>query len=73
MEVAHLVVVNKADGDLIPAAKRIQTEYVSALKFVRSRFKEWKPKVKTHEISLPSMDHTMQKNVAKGQQAHPTP
>ena len=46
VEVAHLVVVNKADGDLIPAARRIQTEYVSALKFVRSRFKEWKPKVK---------------------------
>ncbi len=45
VEVAHLVVVNKADGDLIPAARRIQMEYVSALKFARSRFKEWKPKV----------------------------
>jgi putative protein kinase ArgK-like GTPase of G3E family len=42
--VADLVVVNKADGDLIPAARRIQTEYISALKFVRPRVQHWKPK-----------------------------
>ncbi|ELU04383.1 hypothetical protein CAPTEDRAFT_114900 [Capitella teleta] len=45
VEVADTVVVNKADGDLIPAARRIQAEYISALKFVRSRTQHWKPKV----------------------------
>ena len=46
VEVADLVVVNKSDGDLIPAARRIQGEYISALKFARTRnSKVWRPKV----------------------------
>ena len=45
MEVADLVAVNKSDGDLVAAARRIQTEYISALKFVRRRNKKWRPKV----------------------------
>ncbi|ESO88474.1 hypothetical protein LOTGIDRAFT_193351 [Lottia gigantea] len=45
VEVADIVIVNKSDGDLIPAARRIQTEYISALKFMRKRSKVWKPKV----------------------------
>ena len=45
VEVADLVVVNKADGDLLPAARRIQTEYLSALKYMRKRSKSWKPQV----------------------------
>jgi len=46
VEVADLVVINKSDGDLIPAARRIQAEYVSAMKFMRTRKKDvWKPKV----------------------------
>ncbi len=40
-----MVVVNKSDGDLIPAARKIQAEYVSALKFIRRRSSVWKPKV----------------------------
>ena len=40
-----MVVVNKSDGDLIPAARRIQMEYVSALKFIRGRHACWKPSV----------------------------
>lgn len=39
------MVVNKADGDLVAAARRIQSEYVSALKFVRPRTQNWRPKV----------------------------
>ncbi|CAG5119901.1 unnamed protein product [Candidula unifasciata] len=45
VEVADLVIVNKSDGDLMPAARRIQSEYISALKFMRPRWKVWKPKV----------------------------
>ena len=45
IEVADIVAVNKSDGDLVPAARRIQTEYMSALKFMRPRSKHWKPKV----------------------------
>lgn len=44
-ELVDLVIVNKADGDLIPSAHRIQSEYISALKFVRKRFKNWRPSV----------------------------
>lgn len=45
MEVADLVVVNKSDGDLEGAARRVQAEYTSALKFVKQRTPLWKPKV----------------------------
>jgi len=45
VEVADIVVVNKSDGDLIPAAQRIQTEYTSALKFVRPKTGPWRPQV----------------------------
>ena len=55
VEVADLVVVNKADGDLVPAARRIQTEYISALKFVRRKHKEWRPKVR-HNIDTTCCD-----------------
>lgn len=45
VELADIIVVNKADGDLIPAARRIQSDYISALKFVRARYKVWRPVV----------------------------
>ncbi|XP_064393045.1 methylmalonic aciduria type A homolog, mitochondrial-like [Halichondria panicea] len=45
VELCDLILINKADGDLLPAARRIQAEYVSALKLVRSKHKEWNPKV----------------------------
>ncbi|KYO46369.1 methylmalonic aciduria type A protein, mitochondrial isoform B [Alligator mississippiensis] len=45
IEMADLVVVTKADGDLVVPARRIQAEYVSALKLLRKRSKVWKPKV----------------------------
>ncbi|XP_074085312.1 methylmalonic aciduria type A protein, mitochondrial isoform X2 [Macrotis lagotis] len=45
IEVADLVAVTKADGDLVVPARRIQAEYVSALKLLRKRSKVWRPKV----------------------------
>ena len=45
VEVADLVIINKSDGELVPAARRIQAEYISALKFLRHKSKFWKPEV----------------------------
>ena len=45
VEVADIVVVNKSDGDLVPAARMIQSEYVSAIKYMKSRYVAWKPEV----------------------------
>ncbi|KAK3597490.1 hypothetical protein CHS0354_041911 [Potamilus streckersoni] len=45
VEVADVVVVNKSDGDLVAAARRIQTEYISAIKYMRPRSQVWKPQV----------------------------
>ena len=46
VELADIIVVNKADGDILPAARRIKTEYVSALKLIRTRSPHWVPKVR---------------------------
>lgn len=45
IEMADLVVITKSDGDLIVPARRIQAEYVSALKLLRKRSDVWRPKV----------------------------
>ncbi len=45
IERADLVVVTKSDGDLMVPARRIQTEYTSALKLLRRQSKSWNPKV----------------------------
>ncbi|RKP35816.1 ArgK protein [Dimargaris cristalligena] len=45
MEIADMVLVNKADGDLLNAARRAQIEYTSALKFMHHRFSSWRPPV----------------------------
>ncbi len=45
VEVADLVVINKSDGDLLPAARRIAMEYTSGLKYMTRRRKKWIPKV----------------------------
>ena len=52
VEVADLVVVNKADGDLLPAARRIKAEYVSALKLIRSKTPHWRPKASRGDGSV---------------------
>lgn len=48
IERADLVVVTKSDGDLVVPARRIQTEYTSALKLLRRQSKSWNPKVCVH-------------------------
>lgn len=40
MEIADLIVVNKADGDLLSAAKRTQSDYSSALSLLKVRKKD---------------------------------
>lgn len=55
VEVADIVVVNKSDGDLVPAARRIQTEYTSALKFIRPRSKTWRPCVSKYFLGPMSL------------------
>nr|XP_015199994.1 PREDICTED: methylmalonic aciduria type A protein, mitochondrial [Lepisosteus oculatus] len=45
IEMADLVVVTKADGDLLVPARKIQAEYTSALKLLRKKSKTWQPKV----------------------------
>jgi LAO/AO transport system kinase len=45
MELADLVVVNKADGELEHAAAITATDYASALHLMRPRIAEWTPRV----------------------------
>ncbi|XP_073432246.1 methylmalonic aciduria type A protein, mitochondrial [Dendrobates tinctorius] len=45
VEMADLVTITKADGDLLIPARKIQAEYVSALKLLRKRSKTWRPQV----------------------------
>jgi LAO/AO transport system kinase len=45
MELADLVVVTKADGDLLPAARRAEADYRHAAHFIRRRFEAWEPRV----------------------------
>ena len=46
VEQSDLIVVTKCDGDLVPAARRVAYEYMSALKYMRPLTKLWRPKVK---------------------------
>ena len=46
VEMADIVLINKSDGDLIIPAQRIQTEYISALKLLRKKSREWNPPVR---------------------------
>lgn len=50
IEVADLVAVTKSDGDLIVPARRMQAEYVSALKLLRKRSQVWRPKVSLRSV-----------------------
>lgn len=46
MELADLVIINKADGDLLPAARRAATEYRGALGLMRPKTPHWSPRVR---------------------------
>jgi LAO/AO transport system kinase len=43
MELADILVVNKADGPLLPVAKATMADYASALRMVRPRSARWTP------------------------------
>jgi LAO/AO transport system kinase len=45
MELADLVVVNKADGDLAAAAERTRADYANALHLLRPKWSAWSPPV----------------------------
>jgi LAO/AO transport system kinase len=45
MELADLVVVNKADGELLGTAQHTAADYAAALHLVRPRIAEWTPRV----------------------------
>ncbi len=45
MELADIIVINKADGELIPVAKRAASEYRGAVGLMRPKSKNWMPKV----------------------------
>ena len=47
MEVVHLIAVNKADGDILPAAERARTEVESALHFLPPSASGWMPRALT--------------------------
>lgn len=45
MELVDLVIITKADGELMQEVRRLQTEWSSALRLMRRRSQNWKPKV----------------------------
>ncbi|BBK33561.1 methylmalonyl-CoA mutase metallochaperone MeaB [Stella humosa] len=45
VEIADLLLVNKADGDLAPAAKRTAADYRGAVRMLRPSNPPWKPEV----------------------------
>ena len=45
VEMADLIVVNKADGDLAPVAERARRDYTAALHLLRPENADWTPKV----------------------------
>jgi LAO/AO transport system kinase len=47
MELADLVIVNKADGDLAATARHSASDYLSALKLLHPRTRDWRVPVKT--------------------------
>ena len=50
MELVDLIIVTKADGDLMAEVRRLQTEWSSALRLMRRRSPNWTPKV-TFDLS----------------------
>ncbi|CAF5100388.1 unnamed protein product, partial [Rotaria sp. Silwood1] len=45
MELVDLVIITKADGELMPEVRRLQTDWSSALRLMRRRSPHWKPRV----------------------------
>lgn len=47
MELADLVAITKADGDLAPAAMRAQADFTNAVHWLRPKWKGWETRVQT--------------------------
>ncbi len=47
LELAHLIAVNKADGETEPAARLAASQYAGALRYMRPRESGWQPPVLT--------------------------
>ncbi len=45
MEAADLVLVNKADGDLLPSAQHTKSDYSGAIQFIKQKYRFWQSKV----------------------------
>lgn len=45
VEAADLIVVNKADGNLLDSARHTKADYSSSMQLVRRKYEEWKPHV----------------------------
>jgi LAO/AO transport system kinase len=45
MELVDLIIITKADGELLPEVRRLKTEWSSALRLMRRRSANWTPKV----------------------------
>lgn len=45
VELSDLIIVNKADGELIPKARQAQFEYMSALRYSSPKSSLWRPRV----------------------------
>ena len=45
VELSDIVVINKADGDLVPAARRAVADYTAALQLLRPISAHWRPPV----------------------------
>jgi LAO/AO transport system kinase len=45
MELVDLIIITKADGELMPEVRRLQTEWLSAVRLMRRRSLNWTPKV----------------------------
>jgi LAO/AO transport system kinase len=45
MELVDLIIVTKADGELMQEVRRLKTEWSSALRLMRRRSSNWSPKV----------------------------
>ena len=46
VELADVMIVNKADGDLVAQAKRVQSDYAAALRMLHPAISHWNPAVK---------------------------
>jgi putative protein kinase ArgK-like GTPase of G3E family len=65
MEVADVIAVNKADGDLLPLARHTKVDIMHALQFMRPRRKGWRPQV--HKC--PQLSRVRGTNAVRGVQA----